>query len=216
MNLANVGDTSQQHRGKMILMEPEITYILELSTTDYDKTIEAIVYRKWTSKTTKTRTPTKFGCILIDKEVYSYSIGRIEMKGDAMSSRKTLRVIDIENLSGNVIGCTIWNEMAMNFDERAYNSMEKPVIIDVNSCYINPYHETRQIKELCTQLPNTGPMLEIVHARYEDMEREKMRNRFPLAILLDVDPQNYQKLLSTTSAHNDVGTIKSVHNVDKG
>nr|GEW20503.1 replication protein A 70 kDa DNA-binding subunit [Tanacetum cinerariifolium] len=28
-------------------------------------------------------------------------------------------------------------------------------------------------------------MLEIVHARYEDMEREKMRNRFPLAILHD-------------------------------
>nr|GEU53686.1 DNA helicase [Tanacetum cinerariifolium] len=64
----NVGDTSQQHRGKMILMEPEITYISELSTTDYDKTIKAIVYRKWTSKTTKTRTPTKFYCILIDKE----------------------------------------------------------------------------------------------------------------------------------------------------
>ncbi|GJU24311.1 nucleic acid-binding, OB-fold protein, partial [Tanacetum coccineum] len=312
MDLANVGDTSQQDRGKMILMEPNITYILELSTTNYDKTIEAIVYRKWTSKTTKTRTPTKFCCILIDKEGYPIqanmslrdaeyfdqllqlrkayrfsgfsceptdkwertlptktslifgrflqveeipatefpehyfnfaaynelqdrltarnpiltdyighirAIGRIEKKGDAMSSRKTLRVIDIENLSGNVIGCTLWNEMATNFDEREYNSMEKPVIIAVSSCYINRYHglqlsgtsathyyldpnipETRQIKALCPQLPNTGPMLEIVHQRYEDMEREKMRNRFPLAILHDVDPQNYQRVRFTTEA----------------
>ncbi|GJZ17940.1 DNA helicase [Tanacetum coccineum] len=310
MDLANVGDTSQQDRGKMILMEPKITYISELSTTDYDKTIEAIVYRKWTSKTTKTRTPTKFCCILIDKEGYPIqanmslrdaeyfdqllqlrkayrfsgfsceptdkwertlptetslifgrflqveeipatefpehyfnfaaynelqdrltarnpiltdyigrirAIRRIEKKGDAMSSQKTLRVIDIENLSGNVIGCTLWNEMATNFDEREYNSMEKPVIIAVSSCYINRYHdpnipETRQIKALCPQLPNTGPMLEIVHQRYEDMEREKMRNRFPLAILHDVDPQNYQfdspqKLSSTVSAHNDVAMV---------
>nr|GEV80107.1 reverse transcriptase domain-containing protein [Tanacetum cinerariifolium] len=182
MDLANVGDTSQQHRGKMILMEPEITYISELSTTYYDNTIKAIVYRKWTSKTTKTRTPTKFCCILIDKEHIDYigrirAIGRIEKKGDAMSSRKTLRVIDIENLSGNVIGCTLWNEMATNFDERAYNLMEKPIIIDVSSCYINHYH---------------GPMLEIVHAQYEDMEREKIESDSP------------QKLLSTTSAHNNV------------
>ncbi|GKE42397.1 hypothetical protein Tco_1469681 [Tanacetum coccineum] len=63
------------------------------------------------------------------------------------------------------------------------------------------------------QLPNTGPMLEIVNERYEDMEREKMRNRFPLAVLREVDPQNYQfdsphKLLSLLSVHRDVGATK--------
>nr|GEW76574.1 DNA helicase [Tanacetum cinerariifolium] len=68
MELANVDDTSEDDKGKMILMEPQITNISELSTTDYNKTIEAIVYRIWTSKTTKTRTPTKFCCILIDKQ----------------------------------------------------------------------------------------------------------------------------------------------------
>nr|GEX92885.1 hypothetical protein [Tanacetum cinerariifolium] len=68
MELPDPGDTSQQDRGKLALVEPHITYISELSRTDYDKTIKAIVYRKWTSKTTKTRTPTKFCCILIDKE----------------------------------------------------------------------------------------------------------------------------------------------------
>nr|GEZ70408.1 hypothetical protein [Tanacetum cinerariifolium] len=67
IELANLGDIGQQNKGKMMLMEPKITDILELSSTSYDKTIEAIVYRKRTSKTTRTRTPTKFCCILIDR-----------------------------------------------------------------------------------------------------------------------------------------------------
>ncbi|GKA67510.1 DNA helicase [Tanacetum coccineum] len=59
---------SQQDKGKIILTEPEVTNISQLSITSYNSTIEAIVYRKWTSKTTKTKTPTKFCCILIDKQ----------------------------------------------------------------------------------------------------------------------------------------------------
>ncbi|GJZ18882.1 ribonuclease H-like domain-containing protein [Tanacetum coccineum] len=68
MELPIDAGTSQHDKGKMILMQPEITNISELSSTNYNKTIEAVVYRKWTSKTTKTRTPTKFCCILIDKQ----------------------------------------------------------------------------------------------------------------------------------------------------
>nr|GEV23946.1 DNA helicase [Tanacetum cinerariifolium] len=68
MELANVDDTTQQNKGKIILTDLKITYISKLSSTTYDKTIEAIVYRKWISKTTRTRTPTKFCCILIDRQ----------------------------------------------------------------------------------------------------------------------------------------------------
>nr|GEW19044.1 hypothetical protein [Tanacetum cinerariifolium] len=176
MELSNVGGTDQQDRVKTILMEPKVTYISELSSTDYDKTIEAIVYHKWTSKTTKIRLPTKFCCILIDRQ----------------------------------------NEMAVNFDEHGYNSMENPVIIAVSSCYINRYHGLQLVGTSAThhylnqniqrrgksaailkpyrypQLSNTRPILEIVNERYEDMEREKMRSQFPLAVLREVDPQNYQ------------------------
>ncbi|GKB35735.1 hypothetical protein Tco_0880677, partial [Tanacetum coccineum] len=68
MELPSNADTSQHDKRKMILMQPKITNISELSSTNYNKTIEAVVYRKWTSKTTKTRTPTKFCCILIEKQ----------------------------------------------------------------------------------------------------------------------------------------------------
>ncbi|GKE23525.1 hypothetical protein Tco_1435037 [Tanacetum coccineum] len=42
------------------------------------------------------------------------------------------------------------------------------------------------------QLPNRGPVLEIIDHRYEDTEQEKLRNRFPLVVLRDIDPQDYQ------------------------
>nr|GEU77088.1 DNA helicase [Tanacetum cinerariifolium] len=42
IELANVDDSGQQNKGKIILTEPKITYISELSSTAYDKTIEAI------------------------------------------------------------------------------------------------------------------------------------------------------------------------------
>nr|GEX60981.1 putative reverse transcriptase domain-containing protein [Tanacetum cinerariifolium] len=181
----NLGDTSQQDKGKIALMQPHVTCISELSSTDYNKTIEAVGYRKWISKITKTRTPTKSCCILINKEDAKYfdqllslqkayrftslscepidkwertlptetslivgiflhveeirntdfpehyfnfaaynelqdrlsarnliltdyigrirAVGRLEKKGDSMSSRKNLRVTDIENLRKFII-----------------------------------------------------------------------------------------------------------------
>ncbi|GJR06562.1 DNA helicase [Tanacetum coccineum] len=60
-----------------------------------------------------------------------------------------------------------------------------------------------------------GPVLQIIDHRYEDIEQEKLRNRFPLAVLCDIDPQDYQKLLSILSVHKGADTIKSAQHVDK-
>ncbi|GKE02020.1 DNA helicase [Tanacetum coccineum] len=73
--------------------------------------------------------------------------------------------------SENIIGLTLWHEMALNFNLREYEAMEKPVVIPVSSCW-----------------------------RYQDLEQEKNRNRFPLATLLEVDPENYQNVRFTTQA----------------
>nr|GEV42001.1 DNA helicase [Tanacetum cinerariifolium] len=54
--------------------------------------------------------------------------------------------------------------------------------------------------QLYPQLPNRGPVLQIIDHRYEDMEQEKLRNRFPLAILRDIDPLDYQRVRFTTEA----------------
>nr|GEV38633.1 DNA helicase [Tanacetum cinerariifolium] len=168
MKLANVDDTAQQNNGKIILTEPKITYISELSSTAYDKTIEAIVYRKWTSKTTRTRTPTKFCCILIDRQgtPIQANMGLLDVEYfdqllqlqkayqftgfSCEPTDKWERTLPTETSlifgrflqadckesninSGNIIGCTIWNEMAANFDEHGYHLMEKPVVIAVTS-----------------------------------------------------------------------------------
>nr|GEU54576.1 hypothetical protein [Tanacetum cinerariifolium] len=68
------------------------------------------------------------------------TVGRIVTTGNATATRKTRRAIDIENLSGNTIGFTLWDEMALNFNVREYDSMGKLVIIAVSSCYINRYN----------------------------------------------------------------------------
>ncbi|GJY70385.1 hypothetical protein Tco_0474088 [Tanacetum coccineum] len=53
-------DTLHEDKGKMVIAEPEITNIADLSPTHSDKTIEVIVYRKWTSKHIHTRQPIKY------------------------------------------------------------------------------------------------------------------------------------------------------------
>ncbi|GJU11397.1 hypothetical protein Tco_1133793 [Tanacetum coccineum] len=68
--MATTSKTNSTHeeKGKMIMTEPEITAIADLGFTHCNKTIEAVVYRKWTSRHVYTRQPIKFCCILIDKQ----------------------------------------------------------------------------------------------------------------------------------------------------
>ncbi|GKA41560.1 nucleic acid-binding, OB-fold protein [Tanacetum coccineum] len=68
METTSTTDSKREEKGKMVLTEPEITNIADLSSTDSNKIIEAIVYRKWISKHYQTRQPTKFCCILLDKQ----------------------------------------------------------------------------------------------------------------------------------------------------
>ncbi|GJU33731.1 hypothetical protein Tco_1182085 [Tanacetum coccineum] len=68
--MATTSKTNSTHeeKGKMIMTEPEITAIADLGFTHCNKTIEAVVYRKWTSRHVYTRQPIKYCCILIDKQ----------------------------------------------------------------------------------------------------------------------------------------------------
>ncbi|GJS33841.1 hypothetical protein Tco_0532223 [Tanacetum coccineum] len=42
------------------------------------------------------------------------------------------------------------------------------------------------------QITDATPLLDIQSQRHEEEEQENMRHRFPLTVLLEVDPQNYQ------------------------
>ncbi|GJY99142.1 DNA helicase [Tanacetum coccineum] len=52
----------------IVAEEPEIRNVADLKSTDSNKTIEVIVYRKWISTHNQTRLPTKFCCMIIDKQ----------------------------------------------------------------------------------------------------------------------------------------------------
>ncbi|GJW40219.1 nucleic acid-binding, OB-fold protein, partial [Tanacetum coccineum] len=304
MATASTSKSTREEKGKMVMTEPDVTIIADLKPADTNKTIEAIVYRKWTSKHIHTQQPIKYCCILLDKqgtpiqanmdvkdstyfnqllhlrkayrisgfsceqtglwertldnptslifgrfiqleEVHSDNfpehyfnfasynelaarvdvrnavltdyIGRIQVvniirtSGDATSNRTHRRIIDIQNLSGNTISLTLWHDMALNFNLKEYEAMERPVVIAVSSCwvrrfqrlqlsgtsathyYLNPnIPETFHIKQIHQQLPEPQAMLNVDNQRYEDPEEEKFRNRFPLTTLFNVDPETYE------------------------
>ncbi|GJY17792.1 nucleic acid-binding, OB-fold protein [Tanacetum coccineum] len=60
--------STPEEKGKMIVTKPDITIIADLKSRDTNKTIEAVVYRKWTSKHVQTQQPMKHCCILLDKK----------------------------------------------------------------------------------------------------------------------------------------------------
>ncbi|GJT82695.1 hypothetical protein Tco_1057037 [Tanacetum coccineum] len=66
-------------------------------------------------------------------ESQHYGINRVLTSGDATTNRIHQQIIDIQNLSG-IIGLTLWNEMATEFNMAEYELMQKPIVIVVSSC----------------------------------------------------------------------------------
>nr|GEX83401.1 nucleic acid-binding, OB-fold protein [Tanacetum cinerariifolium] len=64
------------------------------------------------------------------------AVSGIHTSGDVTTNRTRWRIIDIQNLSGNTISLALWHEMAMNFNVREYEPMEKPVVIAVSSYWV--------------------------------------------------------------------------------
>ncbi|GJW22093.1 DNA helicase [Tanacetum coccineum] len=71
---------------------------------------------------------------------------------DATTNRIRRRTIDIQNLSGNIIGLTLWNEMATDFNIHEYKSMEKPGVIAFTSYWVSRYNGTSATR--CYLNPN--------------------------------------------------------------
>ncbi|GJZ62895.1 DNA helicase [Tanacetum coccineum] len=132
------------------------------------------------------------------------AVSRIYTSGDPTTNRTRRRILDIQNLGGDTITLTLWHEMAVNFNLQEYESMEKPVVIAVRSCwvrrfnglqlsgtsathyYLNPnIPETFRIKQMYQQQAEVQPILNIDPHRHENDEEEKYRNHFPLVTLLE-------------------------------
>ncbi|GKD66516.1 hypothetical protein Tco_1308624 [Tanacetum coccineum] len=73
------------------------------------------------------------GCILITTDYVGriQAVSRIHRSGDATTNRNRQRTLDIHNLSSNIIGPSLWHEMATEFNVQEYETMEKPIVIAV-------------------------------------------------------------------------------------
>ncbi|GJU19739.1 DNA helicase [Tanacetum coccineum] len=67
------------------------------------------------------------------------STGNISDFGDPNRRQGVRRKIKIENLNGNIVECTLWDEMAEHFGEADLASMKQLVIIAISSCRVSKY-----------------------------------------------------------------------------
>nr|GEW61078.1 hypothetical protein [Tanacetum cinerariifolium] len=166
----------------------ELSTIASLTPASYNKTIDVRLYRKWTAKSLPHLTPIVFCCILIDQEHNGIqanmnlkdidyfnrilSVSGITHFKDPNRSEKTLRKIDIENLNGNIVELTLWDEMAEHFGQAKLETMEQPVIIAVSSCRVSKYRDYQLTATPATfyYLNPKIPEAETSH----DLEHERM------------------------------------------
>ncbi|GJW13768.1 nucleic acid-binding, OB-fold protein [Tanacetum coccineum] len=146
-------------------------------------------------------------------------VGNVETFGSAGSNITIVRKLDIENLNGNVVELTLWDEMAKGFNKREFELMARPVIFAVSSCKVSEYNnrlklletsathyyfnpEIPELEDLQTQFVerfNLHPPLEISKTKFEDPIKEKDRNRYPLSTLLQQNPDTYRGVRFTAS-----------------
>ncbi|GJX66387.1 DNA helicase [Tanacetum coccineum] len=69
------------------------------------------------------------------------AVSGIEPFGNPNERQGVRRKIDIENLNGNIIELTLWDEMEEHFEKADREKMEQPVIIAVSSCRVSKYRD---------------------------------------------------------------------------
>ncbi|GJT05921.1 nucleic acid-binding, OB-fold protein [Tanacetum coccineum] len=145
---------------------------------------------------------------------YLRAVGDTSDFGDPNTRQETRRKIKIENLVGNIIELTLWDEMAKHFDQADIKNMEQKVIIAISSCRVSKYQDYQLFASLTTyyylnpNIPEAAESRAVFKARYEDsppliisklpyqdVQQEKTRNRFPLKTIMEQNPNNYKRLV---------------------
>ncbi|GKC51945.1 nucleic acid-binding, OB-fold protein [Tanacetum coccineum] len=168
------------------------------------------------------------------------STGSINNFGDPNRRQGVKRKIEIENLNGNIVECTLWDEMANHFGEADIASMEQPMIITISSCrvskytdyqlsassatyyYLNPkIPEAEELRALFKARYENTPLLTIYKYPHTDIQQDKTRNRLPLKTIIDENPQSYKaydlrlKQLLLASTGTKIGTTSLATNAAK-
>ncbi|GKC54819.1 nucleic acid-binding, OB-fold protein [Tanacetum coccineum] len=86
-----------------------------------------------TTQTSPRKSKHYLGCIR--------SISDITPFGDANKDQGWLRKVDIENLDGNVVEFTMWDDLAKLFNKEEIEKLPRPIIIVVSSCRVSKYRD---------------------------------------------------------------------------
>ncbi|GJT53735.1 DNA helicase [Tanacetum coccineum] len=66
-------------------------------------------------------------------------VGNVQDVRNPNKTQSKIRRLDIENLNGDVVEVTLWDDMAVDFSREEFEKMEQPVIFAVSSCKANVY-----------------------------------------------------------------------------
>ncbi|GKA58994.1 hypothetical protein Tco_0758307 [Tanacetum coccineum] len=210
---------SHEDKGKMIVAEPDIPAVADLTSTDYNKTIEVIVVPPIQANMRFEDTD-YFDQLLQLHTAYKISgfncertspLERTLQNDTSLIFGKYIHLHPVPNIDfpEHYFNFAAYNELA----RRA--NVKNAVLTDyiarvraISGVYTfgdtttqRKYQRIIDIENLRPeQLPDTMPFLIVNNQPYEDLNQERTTNHFPLATLLEVNPQNYQRVRFTADA----------------
>ncbi|PWA96022.1 nucleic acid-binding, OB-fold protein [Artemisia annua] len=146
--------------------------------------------------------------------------------GNPNKTQSVQRKVEIQNLNRNSLELTLWGDLAEKFNKERIDALEQPIIIAVSSCRVSRYNNNLQLQSTAAtyfyinpripqleqyraeyrELHNLRPPLQIIKHAFQDKEKEKTRNRIPLADLIQEKPDTHMGVRFTCD-----GTIQSIN-----
>ncbi|GJU48659.1 nucleic acid-binding, OB-fold protein [Tanacetum coccineum] len=135
------------------------------------------------------------------------TVGDLAILEDPNRRHTIRRKVDIENQDGIIIKFTMWGDVALEFDKELVEIMEGPKIIVVSSCHVSWYRvvclschslylnpnipNTELSRAEYKKNPNRSPLLEVCKHWFEDPDKERLQNRYSLALFLHQNQEAY-------------------------
>ncbi|PWA79907.1 replication protein A 70 kDa DNA-binding subunit [Artemisia annua] len=146
--------------------------------------------------------------------------------GNPNKRQSVQRKVEIQNLNRESLELTLWGDLAEKFNKEGIDALERPIIIAVSSCRVSRYNNNLQLQSTAAtyfyinpripqleqyraeyrELHNLRPPLQIIKQAFQDKDKEKTRNRIPLADLIQEKPHTHVGVRFTCD-----GTIESIN-----
>nr|GEV62190.1 hypothetical protein [Tanacetum cinerariifolium] len=183
-----------------------------IKPTHSKKTIEVRVYQKWTARNVRTEEPSNFCSILLDKQGNAIQVN--------MDLKDTEYFDQLLQLNNAYMISRFTFESRPDVNGAPLIEMEKPVVIVVSSTWVTKRYEGLQLIATPATYYYLNPnILEVhhilnVYANFINLiatlqiqrqpcnidQKEQMRNRYSIELLLNVNLQHYKRIKFTTEA----------------